>query len=156
MRSFKWSSIMNGLIITTSLLFVTLMMASPVLAHSESWYFYQGLNGRVVDGSVNGIIRNLPAGVLTISGEVWTTNIAPGPTGVQPHTIEVHKKKLIGSDKICAPKIYPPANDIGQRHAVSFSKDCGTIEASSEYYLYIWRTVIDGREVEGSGTLEVR
>lgn len=154
MRISSWKAIGIRFAMCTPVLFAILVMASPALANSSSWYFYENRDGRVVDGSKNGIYHTLTAGTLTISGSIWTAAIYPGSTSVQGITIEVRKPAFLGSTTICSTgPYYPSANNIGKSYAVTVSKNCGGVGAASDYYLYVWRSNTDGREVEGSGNL---
>lgn len=53
MKSISCTSIRNHVVLLIPLLFAALIMASPALASSSNWYFYQYRDGCVVDGSRN-------------------------------------------------------------------------------------------------------
>jgi hypothetical protein len=152
MKLFNWSTLKSRIITTAAITFMMLIMASPALANSSSWYFYMDRNGYAVDGQKNGIYHHLTAGTLTLSGKVWTAAIAPGATTVRPVTIEVWKDGIVDSKVCSAGPYYTSANNTGQSYAVTVSKNCGSI-SDSDYHLFIWRSASDGRDIEGSGTL---
>lgn len=154
MKSISCASIRNHVVLLIPLLFAALIMASPALASSSNWYFYQYRDGCVVDGSRNGVYHNLTAGTLIISGSMWTAALFPGATSVQGITIEVRRPAFLGSTIVCSTgPYYTNATNIGPTYAVNVFKNCGSVGAASDYYLFIWRAAIDGREIEGSGNL---
>ncbi|HEU4326847.1 MAG TPA: hypothetical protein VFS21_27150 [Roseiflexaceae bacterium] len=154
MNTLQWTNVRNRVATGLAMLFMVLVMAIPVLANSSSWYFYMYRDGRVVDGWNNGVTHNLSAGTLTLSGKIWTAAIYPNPISVQPITVEVRQKTFLSSTLICSSSpVSPSANNIGSSFGVNFSKNCGSIVSSPDYYLFIWRAATDGREIEGNGTL---
>lgn len=95
----------------------------------------------------------MTAGSLTNTGSLWVTAAAPGATNPPAYFKISVKKSVFGVDPtICTTaKIYPSLM-VGSQYKVSYSKSCGTIAAGT-YYLYIQRNQVDGREVQGTGTI---
>ncbi|GAB4578766.1 MAG: hypothetical protein Fur0022_15030 [Anaerolineales bacterium] len=155
MKVVKHSAIRNHTVTAILLLFAMLIMVSPAFANSGnySWLAYQDF-GYVIDGSVNGIFYNMTAGSLTNNGSLWVTAAYPNATNPPAYFKIAVKKSVIGPDPtICTTaKIYPSLM-VGSQYAVSYTKSCGTISAGT-YYMYIYRNAIDGREVQGNGTIQ--
>lgn len=145
----KISTIRNKTITVVFVLLITLIMVTPALANTSSWYFLAYYDGRVINGKTNGVFHQMTAGALTISGTIKTTAIYGTPNGAQPWYFEVWKDGLFPSKKCTAGPVAVP---LSWNQTNSFSKACGSIPAGS-YYLVIWRAATDNREVTGSGTL---
>lgn len=139
----------NRIVTTILTLLAMLIMATPVIANSSSWYFLAYYTGYVVNGHDNGVFHQMNAGPLTINGTIETTAIYGTPNGAAPWTFEVHKDTLF-HPKVCTAG--PVAVPLSWGDTNSFSKLCGTISEGS-YYLVIYRGSLDNREVEGWGTL---
>lgn len=145
----KRSTIRNRIITIAMTLIALLIMATPVLANSSSWWFLAYYDGRVINGHDNGVFHSMTAGTLTISGTITTTAIYGTSNGAQPWYFEVWKDGLIHTKKCTAGPVAVP---LSWNQSNSFSKNCGSITSGS-YYLVIWRAATDNREVTGSGTL---
>lgn len=152
MNSHKYSRIRNHFVTSIFLILAMLIMATPALANTSSWYFLAYDYGLVIDGSVNGVYHTMTAGNLTNSGSLWVTRTLPNPLSPAPFYFRVKKSQIGPDPTICTSGAVTPSVMVGSQYKVSFSKNCGTISAGT-YYLYIWRNYTDGREVQGSGTL---
>lgn len=148
MNLLKASTIRNKMIATVFALFVMLIMATPALANTSSWYFLAYYDGRVVNGKKNGVYHEMTAGALTISGTITTTAVYGNPSKAEPWYFEV--RRWDNNKKVCTAGPIPVP--LWWNQTQSSRKSCGSIPAG-KYYLVIWRADADDREVTGSGSL---
>lgn len=150
MQLSKRSNIKNRIVTTIMILLAALVMATPVLANSSSWYFLAFYDKTTVNGKANGVFHTMTAGQLTISGTLKTTAIYGTALTPKGWYFEAWKVGLIDSKKCTIGPIAPP---VSLNQTISFSNVCGTIPAG-KYYLIIKRVAPDNREVQGNGTLK--
>jgi len=142
-------NIKNKIIAVIMVLFASLVIVSPVIANTSSWYFLAYYYGLKVNGKNNGVFHQMDTGYVTIAGTLETTAIYGSPVGNEGWTFEVWKDAFFDTKQCSVGKI-PAPDSWGDR--VNFSQGCGNISSGS-YYLIIWRGALDNREVEGWGTL---
>lgn len=156
MKTGKLHRLTNNLFSAFLVCLAILIIVTPVFANSSTWSFLAFYDGRYLSGKANGVFHTLTAGSLTNSGSIWVTMIMGGsPNGLQPWYFEVWKKNTIFDQKICTSNPVYPNVMVGRQYATTFSKNCGNIP-DGKYYLVIWRSESDNREVQGSGTLTTR
>jgi hypothetical protein len=134
---------------------ILLIMATPALANSASygWLAYKDY-GYIIDGSVSGRFYTINAGNLTNIGSLWVTSAYPTAFNPPAYFLISVKKSVVGPDPtICTTARITPSLMVGSQYAVSYNKNCGTI-AKGTYYLYIERNKVDGREVQGGGSIQ--
>lgn len=129
-----------------SLRCVTLLIvasATPALANESKFEFT--MEHEYVSGRKNKVAHGLDAGLLTIEGELWLTQCAPGSVGPHVIEIEVYKDHTL-DEQLCTFGV-TPSKPVGNR--VSFSVPCNAI-TPSVVYIVASRTD-DGCDVEARG-----
>lgn len=133
--------------------FALLVMVHPVFAASSSYSWDMPYPGYVVNGEANGVLHELPAGILVDSGELWEyakLNGAVGPYDIQ---IEVYKQGTLWDTRVSTQTV-TPSSTLNEK--VSYSHNAGSITAG-KYYLFISKVygATDGWSTKGTGTLTV-
>jgi len=142
-------NIRNKIIAVAMVILASLVIVSPVIANTSSWYFLAFYDGRIIIGAHNGVFHQMNAGYVTVAGTLETTAIYGSPNGNQGWTFEVWKDGLIRRKQCSVGKVAAPAS---WGDTISFSLGCGNISSGS-FYLRKWRAATDNREIEGWGTL---
>lgn len=121
------------------------VMALPVFAASSSWGFSMGVDGRVIDGSSNGVYHKLSAGKVNISGKVKTVSSKALTSGTNDVYIALYNKT--SGNFFGTVSVTPSAYINGE---VSFSNTFATaVGGGTNYYLVIYRLETDGKALKG-------
>jgi hypothetical protein len=132
-----------GLAVVTSC-----VMAAPALANEANYSFK--MEFRYVSGEKNDVEHSLDRGLLTITGQVWTTQCAGGAMPA-PVTIEVWEDGLI--DHLLCSFSATPSKTMGQK--VSFSTSCGSV-STSRFFVVAYKVHDEGCDIEAAGTLTTK
>lgn len=131
-------------------LFLLLVMITPVYANSFAWSYTSNAGGMIINGKANGKTYQMTAGQMILDGGVTIVMDTGSPYATWKHT--VRKVGTLWDTSICNVSVTPniPAARFG------FTKDCGQQSAGTNY-LYIERITGSGhsdeRIVIGDGTL---
>lgn len=137
----------KGLVIT----FILSIMLTPVYAVSSEWSMTMSSEGRIVDGSKNGVYHKLDKGKVCISGTMKTIDNKSIKGGVNKVHITLYNKT---TGNYFGDVTVTPSEEIGGKVSIS-----GTYEESvgggTKYYLYVWRGGSDGTALNvNKGTLK--
>lgn len=116
-------------------------------AASSNFSFTMYTNGRVIDGSANGVYHSLRSGTPSISGTLTTTGIQQNVSYSNTLYIQLYSKSTGKSYGNVTVKPSTRYNGVA-----SISGSYSRVPAGS-YYLYIYRVESDGLSYQGRGTL---
>ena len=136
-------------ILRSSLLIAIIFSFTLITAYaaSSNFSFTMYTNGRVIDGSANGVYHTLGSGTPRISGTLTTTGVQQNLSYSNTLYIQLYSKSTGKSYGRVTVK--PSTSYYG---VASISGSYSSVPAGS-YYLYIYRAESDGLSYQGNGTL---
>ncbi|MFB7814186.1 hypothetical protein ACFC0X_08320 [Paenibacillus chitinolyticus] len=125
---------------------VSSILAISAFANSYTWSFK--LDGTNMDGSSNGKIYSLDAGVLGFSGAVSVYSLDPNPTyELEPVKILVYESKF-GLDRLVGSTTVTPSRQSTQTFFTNFGS-----QPAGSYYIKAYKGKDDGNNIEATGSI---
>lgn len=128
-------------IIILSFITFVAVLPSVSLAASNSYNFT--MSYRVVDGSENGKFMTLSKGTAEILGQHKIISSLPKPP--PPYTLNYQLYNKTSGNSFGIVKSTPSST------LRSFSGTYSGLGGGTSYYLFIWKTEIDGHTIQGKG-----
>jgi hypothetical protein len=125
--------------------FITFVAVLPSVSLAASNVYDFTMSYRVVDGSENGKFMTLSKGTAKISGRHKISSSLPGALG--PFTVNYQLYNKTSGNSFGIVKDTPSKTEHG------FSGSYSGLGGGTSYYLFIWKSDVDGHTITGNGTV---